>query len=300
MHRLGVDAGHHERRHPRAGDLVLIGVLAVGLCRTGEAWRQGERIGQHAADRGVLLRRRHGGHAAGHGAARQPAVDAAHPAAHARRRRAQFRLGRLLGEQHAQVERDRVEAAGEHDPRPGRLGRHLVPGHHRRDPVRLASQVDVVGSRRGAGRHQRFAVKLIGAHRGDDHLGAAGHRRQRRRRVGVGDHQRQAGRRADQITHLAELLRAAPGHRPRQVAGGAIGLEQVRGHQAAGVAGGAIDDHFELAAGVAHDFSSQPSRGFGGQGALAATAVKAPFDGRRRAGHLGRLVGSRGSPRVVP
>ena len=75
--------------------------------------------------------------------------------------------------------RDRVEAAGVHDPRAGRDGTVVVLEVHPVDELRLAGEVDVVGARGRAGGDERLAVLQVGTDRGDHDPGGLGHRPQR-------------------------------------------------------------------------------------------------------------------------
>ena len=104
--------------------------------------------------------------------------------------------GQLLdGVPGAQVVRDRVEAAGVHQPRPGahRLG--VVSHVHQVDELRLAGDVQVVGAGRGARGHQRLAVVDVRPDGAGHHPGALGDRAQRGRVGDVGGEQRQLGQR---------------------------------------------------------------------------------------------------------
>ena len=121
---------------------------------------------------------------------------------------------------------------------------------HRRDPVGFAGEVHIVGPRRRAGGHQRRAVEpgTGQADGGDDHARARRTMASSEAEIGcVGDDQRQAARRANLVTHLGQLVGAAPGHGPFALADRAIGLQQVLGDQSAGVAGGSVDHGVEFA-----------------------------------------------------
>ena len=88
--------------------------------------------------------------------------------------------------------RDRVEAAGVHDPGAGRRGGLVVGDVHPVDELGLAGEVDVVGAGRGAGGDQRLAELQVGPDGRDHdpgprgHLGERGRRRPRRRRSARG------------------------------------------------------------------------------------------------------------------
>ena len=91
--------------------------------------------------------------------------------------------------------RDRVEAAGVHDPGAGRAAAVVVRDVHPVDELRLAGEVDVVGAGLGAGGHQRLAVSEVGADGGDHDARAVGDvARARRRRSTSACEQRQVGR----------------------------------------------------------------------------------------------------------
>jgi hypothetical protein len=152
----------------------------------------------------------------------------------------------VLQEHHAQVERDRIEAAREHDSRPARLRRRGEAGNHVCHPARLAAQVDVVGAGLRAGFHQGLTVALVRAD-GGDHDAGLPHQRGHRRRVGrVGSEERQGGRRTDFAAHFGELVQIAPRHRPGHLFAHAVGGVQVLGHEPPGESGGAEDDDVEV------------------------------------------------------
>jgi hypothetical protein len=109
-----------------------------------------------------------------------------------------------------------------------------------------AAQVQIVGPRLGAGRHQGRAIQLIGADRGQHRLGPRDHGLQRGRIVRVGGDQRRLGGRADLVADGGQLVQAAPGHGPADLAADAILLGQILGDQPAGEAARAIDDDVEV------------------------------------------------------
>ena len=224
--------------------------LALGLFGTLKARRQGEGIEQDLQHRGVLLDCGRRGRAAGRRTSGKAALDAPHPALHARNDPAQPRLGRLLAEIDSQFEGDRIEAAGVDDPCAGGLGRRIVLADDLVHPVWLACQIQAVGSGFHAGRHQTVAIELIGPNRGDDRLGAADHGLETGRIVGVGHDQRRFRRQRQQVANLFELglgpSRHGPGHLPAH----AVPLAEILGDQAARIAGGAIDDEVEFGVGV--------------------------------------------------
>ena len=88
----------------------------------------------------------------------------------------------LDGEVGAEVVRDRVEAAGVHDPGAARLGGRVVGDVHPVHELGLAGEVDVVGAGRGARGDQRLAELLVGPDGRDHDPGPAGHRRPARPR----------------------------------------------------------------------------------------------------------------------
>ena len=174
----------------------------------------------------------------------------AHEAAHVER----HALGQLLdGEQHAEVVRDRVEAARVHDPRARlhRLG--VVVDVHAVDELGLAREVDVVGARRGARGDQRLAVLHVRADRGDDDAGRLGDRRAatHRRSTSACSSGTSTPRRSDSASSLARLRPASAQRTPSpRVAG------QVVGGQRAGEPGRAEEDDVVLALGHGRDSMS--------------------------------------------
>jgi hypothetical protein len=163
--------------------------------------------------------------------------------AHFVRHGAQPVLHRGLQHDDAQVERNAVEAAAEHDARAARPRGGVEPRDHRVHPQRLAAEVDVVAAGLGAGGHERLAVLLVRADGGDHHAGLAHQRRQRGSVGGIGHAQRQVGRRADRVAHLREPGRIAAGQRPAHA--GRKRALQMFGHQPAGESGGAEEHEVE-------------------------------------------------------
>ncbi|MFK4522218.1 hypothetical protein ABIF90_000199 [Bradyrhizobium japonicum] len=98
-----------------------------------------------------------------------------------RRRRSEHATGFLLHEERTELERDGIEAAGEHDARAARLRRRVMPVDHLLQPDRLAAEIHIVGARRDAGGKQIGAVELVGTYRCDHQLRLIDHRAQRRR-----------------------------------------------------------------------------------------------------------------------
>ena len=224
-------------------------LVAVGLLRPFEAGRQAEGAAQPVEHTRVFRGSDHGRLQAGRGAAGEGALHLAHTATHARRRVAEALAEGLLQEEHAQVEGDRIEAAGKDDARAAGLRRGLVRVDHLAHPGRLAAQIDVVHAGFGTGGQQRAAVELVRPH-GAEHQPRAPHQlRQGGGRFGVSQHQRRVGRRADLVAHRRQLVRTTPTHRPAQAFGiEAVGIAlcHVLGHQPAGEAGGAVDDDVEV------------------------------------------------------
>ena len=259
MHVLGVDRRHDERRRPLPGGVVLLHRLARRLRRPLEARRQRKRIAQRLEDRRIALARFQRRHQAGNRAARKPALHLAHAPAHALQRRAQPGQRLFLRKRHADIERDRVEPAREHDPRARSLRDLVILGDHRRHPGWLAAQVDIVRPGLHARRHHRLAVELVRPHRRDDHLRRLRHRRQRRCISSIRDDNRQLRRRADLAAHGFQLALAAPGDGPAHIAAHAIGRQHVLRHEAAGKPGRSVDDHVirPSRVGHAHPFASR-------------------------------------------
>ena len=219
MHIAGVDGGHHKGRHPHAQHLIDHRLVARGLARAFEAGGQRKRVAQQVQHAGLAGGGGQRGFQAGGGAAREGALHLAHPAAHPLRRHAVLLLHGVLQGQHAQVEGDGVETAGEHDARAAGLGGGLMGVDHLAHPGRLATQIDIVHAGLGTGLHQRAAVKLVGAD-GAEHQPGAGHQRGQAGGVlAVGLHQRGVGRRADLVAHRRQLAQVAAAHGPAQATG---------------------------------------------------------------------------------
>jgi hypothetical protein len=218
VHVAGVDGRHHERRHPQAERLVQHGLGARRLARAFEAGRQRERVAQQVQHAGVGGGGGHRRLQAGGGAPEKvPFILRTRP-----RTRlagvAEAGLHLVLQHEHAQVERDRIEAAGEHDARTAGPGLCLVGVDHLAHPGRFATQVHVVDAAGGTGGHQFVAIELVGAH-GGQHQPGLRHQRLQAGRVGaVGDDQRGVGRRAHFVAHGRQLGGAAPAHGPAQAA----------------------------------------------------------------------------------
>jgi len=123
----------------------------VRLFRAVKAHGQAERVLQHAENGRILADRCHGRLEARRGAAGEGALHLADAALDARYRRAEAFFCGLLGEPDAEIERDRVEAAGKHNARTAGLGGALILSDHLVHPGRLAAQIDIIGPRIGAG-----------------------------------------------------------------------------------------------------------------------------------------------------
>ena len=154
-------------------------------------------------------------------------------------------LGKLLdGELRAEVVRDRVEAAGMDDPRPGLAGRGVVADVHEVDELRLAGEVDVVASGLGAGCDDRVAVVDVGADRRDHHPRLLGDLADRRRVIDVGVEERDVGERRvggrEALANALELSLVATRESPPRRLGRV--RRQVVGRQLAGESGGSEED----------------------------------------------------------
>ncbi len=142
-------------------------------------------------------------------------------------------LGQLEhGEVGAQVVRDRVEAAGVHEPGAALLRPVVVAGVHRVDELRLAGEVQVVGAGGRAGGDQPLAVGDVRADGRRQHPGLLGERAQRGGIGRVGFEQGQLAQgfvgRGESRADLLELVAAATGQRPAAL------LRRVRGEVARG------------------------------------------------------------------
>ena len=244
MYVARVDGGHHERcdPHPIAQCFVHHGLVARRLAWPLEAGRERERVLQQVQHARLGGRCGHGGLEARGRAAREGALHLAHPAAHARGRVAEAVAELLLQQEHAQVERNGVKPAREHDARAAGLGGGFVRVDHLAHPGRLAAQVHIVHAGLGAGGHQFVAIQLVGAHGGQHQARGVHQRLQAGGVAGVGHDQRGVGRGAHFVAHGGEFVGIAAPHGPAQAAAGGVALQQVLDHQAAGEAGGAVDD----------------------------------------------------------
>ena len=148
-----------------------------------------------------------------------------------------------LQEVHAEVRRDRVEAAAVHDARAGFLRRLLVGVDHAADPLRLAGQVAVVRARLGADLDQRLAVERVRADGRDHDARVLAQPAQGVLVRGIRDQQRQLARlQAERAAQRCELRLGAPGHRPLEAVVRAELLGEVAGEDLADEARRAEDD----------------------------------------------------------
>ena len=254
VHVLGVDGGHHEGAGPGAQQRVVGGRVAIGLGRALEARRQRKRVGHQPGGGRVAGGLLEGGQRAGRSAAGQAAAHSLDAPLHPGQRRTQPGLRLVLQVDHAQVEGDGVEAAGEDDARAAGRRRALQQRDHAGHPGRLAAQVQVVGAGVGAGRDQGLAMPLVGAD-GGDHRASLPHQRGHVGCVaGIGAEQGHAVGRADLAPQRCQLGAIATGQGPAQgAAAAAHAADQVLGHQPAGEAGGTEDDQVEGAGGGGDD-----------------------------------------------
>src|SRR5215468_2832454 len=98
----------------------------------------------------------------GIGPARERPLHGADAALDAMRRRTENLLRLFLTEEYAELEGQRVEAAGEHDPGAALLRICLMGVDHLPHPDRLTAEIDIIRARGRAGREQLRAVELIG------------------------------------------------------------------------------------------------------------------------------------------
>ena len=242
----GVDGRHHERRGPGIQFLIEQRLVARRLLRAFKARGQRERIPQDR-DQAEIARRRHEGRLhARRGPAGQCALHGADPAFDAGCRRAEHFFGFFLHIEHAELERHRIVAAGEHDSRAGRFGRRFMHLDHPAHPQRLAAEIEIVGARLHAGRQQSVAVKLIRTDGRNHRPGLCHHRFERRRIAGIRNDQGRIRRRADGVADGGELVLAATGHRPFQTGVALVMRGEIFGDELAGKARGAIDDDVEF------------------------------------------------------
>ena len=225
MHVAGIDVCHHKRRHPHVEVLVEQRLVARRLLRSLEAWRQHEGIAQHRYQARIVGRGGEDRLHARSGPARKRALHLAHATLDARNCRTELLFRGFLKEPDAELERQGIVTAGEHDTRAALACCGFVRVDHLTHPYRLAAQIEIVGAARRAGRDQIGAVELIGSDCGEYRRGAIYHGFQRRRIAGVGRNQRQVARRADRIPHRSQLVETASGHRPFDVAAAIFGGE---------------------------------------------------------------------------
>ena len=158
----------------------------------------------------------HDAHRRVEGAARGDGPGPDHAAHGDRPLRGQL-LDRVVG---AEVVRDRVEAAGVHDPGAGLLRCRVVGDVHPVHELRLAGEVDVVGAGLGARGDQRLAELHVGPDRRDHDLGARDHRVEGGAVRAVGLDQLEVGERGverrEPVADRLQLAAVAAGQRPAQ------------------------------------------------------------------------------------
>jgi hypothetical protein len=152
----------------------------------------------------------------------------------------------LLQREHAEIERDGIEAAGEDDARAGSFRLFVMGVYHAPHPSRFAAQIDIGRARGRAGRHKLGTVELIRPDRRDDHGRTLAHRTQAGRLGGIRLNQRQIVWCTDVGTHLLELVGRASRDRPGRSIVAAIGRRKIFGDETASVTGRAIDDEVEV------------------------------------------------------
>ena len=225
---------------------VVFGDEARRLRRPGEPRRQREGIGQQP-DQGRVARG--GGQrrpSARRGAARHAASHVAQAGFDPPRRASEFLARLLLQREHAEIERDGIEAAGEDDARAGPFRLFVMGVDHAPHPSRFAAQINIGRARGRAGRHKFGTVELIRPDRRDDHGRTLAHRTQAGRLGGIRHDQRQIVWCADVGTHLLELVGRASRDRPGRSIVAAIGRRQIFGDETASVTRRAIDDEVEV------------------------------------------------------
>jgi hypothetical protein len=162
----------------------------------------------------------------------------------------------------AEVVRNRVEAAGVDEARPGPLRFGVVVDPDAVDELRLAGEIDVAGARRGAGRDQRPPVQRIGADRRDHDLRRAGDPVEGAAigRVGLDEigRRRPRGGRSETRRDLLQLAAVAADQGPAQL-GGTVGGEVV-GREPAGESGRPEQGEVILALALHWGDSLRPTR----------------------------------------
>ena len=167
----------------------------------------------------------------------------------------------LLQHEYAQVGRDGVKPAREHDARAAGLRGGFVRVDHLAHPGGFATQVHIVHTAGGAGGHQFVAIQLVRAH-GGQHQARGVHQRLQAGGVGgVGHHQGGVGWCAQLVAHSGQLVGIAPAHGPAQAAACGVALQQVFNDQAAGKAGGTVDDQIKR---LVHAVQTPKSAGVAG------------------------------------
>ncbi len=189
----------------------------------------------------------HGGQAAGHRAPAGAASAGSHIGAHPGGGPTALHHGRLH-HQGAQIAGNGVVAAAVNDSRPAGQGDVVGAIDALADEGHLAGEVAVAHAGLGAGAHQGQAVVQVGAHRGADHPGGAGHHARQAVVVGaVGLDEGEVEPRVQGLQGRSQPLeagQAATRQGPAQVGGPAAG--EVVGHQLAGEASGTKEDDVEV------------------------------------------------------
>ncbi len=222
------------------------GIRPGRLRRPGEPGCQREGIGQQPDQGRVARRGRQRRLGARCGAARHAAFHLAQAGFNPPRRASEFLARLLLQREHAEIERDGIEAAGEDDARAGPFRLFVMGVDHAPHPRRFAAQIDIASAGGRAGRHKLGAVKLIRPDRRDNHGRTLAHRTQAGRLAGIRLHQNQIVWCADVGTHFLELVGRASRDRPGRSIVAAIGRRQIFGDETAGVTRRAIDDEVEV------------------------------------------------------
>jgi hypothetical protein len=247
-----VDAAHDERRQPAAETVVakrLHGVALGTEIGLGGAVRA-ERIGieQQATARRVLLDRVDSRSQRVDRAAARPSAKALDHERGLLKVAMAACLRRLVQEQHPEIGRDRVEAAGVHDPGAAgpRRGVGCVDGPtHEKD---LAGEVGVVRPSDCARLDERLPVLQVRADRRRHDARGPRQCRDRIAILAVGDHEWPFD--AELGACLLELGLRAPAERDPGASRGVLG--EVPGRQHTGEAGGPVDDDVVVRRRVSH------------------------------------------------
>src|SRR5437016_3843820 len=125
-----VDQSHHERRSPGLQVFLIEWLVALRLFGAAKAGRQRKWIIQDGDKAEILGNRLERRASARRRAARQRTAHVAHTSLDARGRPAEHALRLFLHKERAELERYRVEAAGEDDPRAARFRGGFVLADH--------------------------------------------------------------------------------------------------------------------------------------------------------------------------